>query len=120
MSQPAEKSIALGIGLNFIWPGIGYIYLGRTGIGVLCIIFIPIFALFTLGWAVVFFWVASIIDFIMLKDKNKKEIEVATTKKCPECAELVKNEAKTCRFCKHQFEIKEPAKETLQPAIIAS
>lgn len=29
---------------------------------------------------------------------------LAETKKCPQCAELVRADAQICRFCKHKFE----------------
>lgn len=32
------------------------------------------------------------------------QVNLATEKKCPMCAEVVKIEAKICRFCNHKFE----------------
>lgn len=45
-----------------------------------------------------------------LEDQSKLQEE----KKCPQCAELVKREAKICRFCRYEFE------DTETPALEAS
>ncbi len=34
---------------------------------------------------------------------EEKALSSGTEKKCPKCAELVKAEAKVCRFCQHEF-----------------
>ena len=44
------------------------------------------------------------IDMVMLSNKNKRELIEATTKKCPNCAELIQREAKLCRFCGTKFD----------------
>lgn len=38
-----------------------------------------------------------------LKVVEQKAIEQGDSKKCPECAEIVKAEAKICRHCRYQF-----------------
>jgi hypothetical protein len=34
---------------------------------------------------------------------EQKELEAGTLKKCPDCGELIKKEAKVCRFCNRKF-----------------
>lgn len=36
--------------------------------------------------------------------REEKALTEGSMKKCPQCAELVKAEAKKCRFCGHEFE----------------
>ena len=44
------------------------------------------------------------IDMVILNNKNKAVIAQETTKKCPNCAELIKREAKSCRFCNAELD----------------
>lgn len=99
----AEKSVPLGIGLNVLLPGLGYMYMGRPVLGLAALVMIlTIYATTPLIW---FFstWIAMnaimAIDMVVLGQAKRKEIEAATTTKCPRCAELIKKEAKVCRFC---------------------
>ena len=46
--------------------------------------------------------VVGIILAIFVK-KPEKTISIDDNKKCPQCAEIVKAEAKICRFCNYQF-----------------
>ena len=45
---------------------------------------------------------AAVIALVISPDEEGME-ESGTAKKCPKCAEMVKGEAKVCRFCGHEF-----------------
>jgi hypothetical protein len=98
-----EKSTALAIGLNIVLPGLGYIYMGRIIIGILCSFLIIAIYLNTAILIILPVWFSMnaimLIDMFILGSKRKKEIEKQNTMPCPECAELIKKEAKKCRFC---------------------
>lgn len=96
--EPAPKSLAIAIGLNVLWPGAGYWYYGRRGLGIMLMIVLPIIMIFLFQMIFVF-WVIMIIDLIILDYKNKGQVALATTHKCPFCAEQIKREAKVCRYC---------------------
>ena len=98
-----EKSLPLAIGLNLLLPGIGYVYMGKWVVGIHpCLLVVGITQL--LVWLFIFpTWIGlnviMALDMVILNNKNKKKVAEATTKKCPNCAELIQREAKVCRFC---------------------
>lgn len=50
---------------------------------------------------------ALIIIFVIKQDRleaERRSIDQGLEKKCPSCAELVKYEAKKCRFCGNEFD----------------
>jgi hypothetical protein len=107
-----EKSLPLAIGLNFVLPGLGYMYMGRVIVGIGALL---LFALAVAGSGLLFLlpiWlglnIIMAIDMVILNDKRKKAIAAATLRKCPACAEMIQREAKICRFC-HQPVIEIPA-----------
>jgi len=92
-------------------PGLGYMYMGKWIVGIFaCFLVVGVYA--TIG--LLFIWqtwfmmnVIMGIDMFLLSNKNKKKILQETTKKCPNCAELIQRDAKLCRFCNTKFELLE-------------
>ncbi len=53
---------------------------------------------------------------LLAAGENKERLELnglhdGSLKKCPNCAELIKNEARVCRFCNKEFWIEAAPKE---------
>jgi predicted RNA-binding Zn-ribbon protein involved in translation (DUF1610 family) len=104
-----EKSLPLAIGLNFLFPGLGYMYMGNWIVGVLGgLLIIGIYMSSGLLF-VVPSWITMniimVIDMLILSNKNKKKVMKENMKECPECAELILKKAKVCRFCGAKFPI---------------
>lgn len=98
-----EKSLPLAIGLNILLPGVGYMYMGKWIVGIFCcLLVVGIYATTGLLYLVPTWLVLNVVmalDMVILFNKHKKDVEQATTMKCPNCAELIKREARVCRFC---------------------
>jgi len=103
MSEVKEKNIPLAIGLNFILPGLGYMYMGKVivGIGALLLIVAMYFttAIIYLFFTWVFMNAIMAIDMVILGNKRKKDVEGKLMAKCPQCAEMIMKEAKICKHC---------------------
>jgi hypothetical protein len=98
-----EKSIPLAIGLNLLWPGIGYMYMGNIVLGLCVLILIPIFIIvvpipaFSISICIVL-QVVMLIDMLILGKEREKEIAAANTKVCPKCAETINCKAIVCPY----------------------
>jgi TM2 domain-containing membrane protein YozV len=108
-----EKSLPLAIGLNFLFPGVGYFYMGRISSGIFAVVltfllgFMMVISPESIGIVASFFpgmQIVMIIDMLLLQDKRKKAIETNTLMPCPSCAEMIKKEAKVCRFCSREVQ----------------
>ncbi|MCG8428981.1 MAG: hypothetical protein MI754_16620 [Chromatiales bacterium] len=102
-SNVKKKSLPLAIGLNFLLPGLGYLYMGKWfagivgGLLVLMILLTSGLLFFTMTWLVLN--IVMGIDMLILSKKNERQYVEATMMPCPACAEMIKREAKLCRFC---------------------
>ena len=70
-------------------------------------------------FALFFTWIVMnavmAIDMVILGNKRKKEVVEKTMMQCPRCAELIKREAKVCRYCGALFETS--GQETSAPTV---
>jgi uncharacterized protein YecT (DUF1311 family)/TM2 domain-containing membrane protein YozV len=108
MKVVKEKSLPLAIGLNFLLPGLGYMYMGKLFVGIFTCLLIGTIYFTTPLFLVIVMWfvlnLIMLIDMLILSGKNKKALVTQNTKKCPNCAELVQREAKVCRYCNVKFD----------------
>lgn len=102
-----EKNLAFAIGLNLLLPGLGYIYAGRWIVGILgMLLVVGIYASTGLLYILPTWLMMNAImaiDMVMLIKKHNKAAESASLRKCPNCAEMVKRDAKVCRFCRSEL-----------------
>ncbi len=104
-TQPSSKSPGLALVLSLLWCGVGQIYNGQVGKGVMM--------LFAYGFSLVLIivligllttpalWIYGMVDAYRTAEKINQTI-VGPQKKCPFCAELIQAEAKVCRYCQRE------------------
>jgi hypothetical protein len=102
-----ERILLVAIALNLLLPGLGYIYMGRVVIGLICCLVIIAIAFNSATRLGIDMWVSMwlalnlimTVDMIILSEKNRKLLMKQKTKMCPHCGEVVHKEATICRFC---------------------
>lgn len=109
-NQQPPKNPALAAILSLLINGLGQVYNGQIGKGIL--IFVVQLVNAALTFVVIGFvllpivWIWSIYDAYKVAQRINQEAMgqvMAATKPCPRCAERVMADAQVCRHCGHQF-----------------
>ncbi|MCK9466407.1 MAG: hypothetical protein M0Q29_11050 [Thiopseudomonas sp.] len=108
MSNVKQKQLPLAIGLNFLLPGTGYMYMGKWIVGIFAMLLITAIVLSVRMNMALPTWlginIIMAIDMYMLFKRNESKYIENNSKKCPNCAEQIQKEAKVCRFCNSNVE----------------
>lgn len=126
-TQVQPKNPALAAVLSALITGLGQIYNGQIGKGLL-MLFLQIIAVvmtaILIGFLIIpVIWVWTIYDAY----KGAEKINAAAaqqyltaTKQCPQCAERVMLDALVCRYCGYQFGSAAPSGQpVIQPPLVA-
>lgn len=110
MQKQQIKNPGLAAVLSALLNGLGQMYNGQIGKGILVIVIQIVNALLMMIFIgfitapIVYIW--SIYDAYTVAKQINAQAEtdmIRNTKPCPNCAERVKAEANVCRFCGYQF-----------------
>ncbi len=109
-TQQPPKNPALAAILSFLINGLGQVYNGQIGKGILIFVIQIVNALLTtviIGFVTLpIVWIWSIYDAYKVAQKLNEEAAqqaMTNTKPCPQCAERVQIGAKVCWHCGYQF-----------------
>lgn len=109
MSVPLKrKDYATAILLNLLFPGAGYIYAGRTFLGVVVILLWAgaiagyLNGIEALSGVAGFLAIIGAIDGYLTVRKHNDKVAAAADADlvtCPNCAERIQKSARICRYC---------------------
>ncbi|OLU35339.1 hypothetical protein [Pseudomonas sp. PA27(2017)] len=103
MAAEKRKNLALAVGLNMLLPGLGYIYYGKWIVGFLGGGLVIAIAASNIAQNTLVVWVAvnvlMAIDMLLLNSRDRRRARDSDSMQCRSCAELIRAEAKKCRFC---------------------
>jgi TM2 domain-containing membrane protein YozV len=110
VTQPPPKNPTLAAVLSFLINGLGQVYNGQIGKGILIFV-VQIINVLLMSIVIGFIttpivWIWSIYD--AYKEAQRINTDAAkqvidTTKVCPRCAERVNSGARVCHFCHYEF-----------------
>ena len=109
-TQQPPKNPTLAAILSFLINGLGQVYNGQIGKGILIFV-VQIINVLLMSIVIGFIttpivWIWSIYDAYKVATRLNQEAAqqaVVTTKTCPRCAERVNSGARVCHFCNYEF-----------------
>jgi TM2 domain-containing membrane protein YozV len=117
-TQQSPKNAALALICSLVLCGVGQIYNGQVGKGIVLVIGYSIsVALIFVGIGFIttpLLWAYGMIDAYRTAEALNRQF-VATQKQCPRCAEKVQATAQVCRHCGFQF----ASTAALSPSLVA-
>lgn len=121
VAQQPPKNPTLAAILSFLINGLGQVYNGQIGKGILIFV-VQIINVLLMSIVIGFIttpivWIWSIYDAYKVATRLNEEAAqqaVVATKTCPRCAERVNSGARVCHFCNYEF-VSEVTPEGAQP-----